>query len=97
MENIIAQIRKNEGYTQEELASVLGVSREYVSRLESGKVEVSLSLADRLARTFGVTVYDVFTLVSKIDYDFVLKSERAEARNAVFESMMKYSAAMMEG
>lgn len=97
MKNRIAELRKNEGISQAELAAVLGISRELLSRIENDKCDLGLSFADKISRHFRVTLYDVFTLSSEIDYDYALKNERADARNKVFDSMMKYSAAMMEG
>ncbi|MBI3839194.1 MAG: helix-turn-helix transcriptional regulator [Planctomycetia bacterium] len=46
--------------TQAELAERVGVTRQTIIALESGKYFPSLALAFKLARCFGVTVEDVF-------------------------------------
>lgn len=59
--NQIRRFRFENGeMTQEELASRVGVTRQTIIALEARKYVPSLSLAFRIARTFGVTVEDVF-------------------------------------
>ncbi len=60
MKNQIAESRKSAGWSQEQLASALGVSRQTVIALERGKYNPSLPLAFRLARTFETTIEDLF-------------------------------------
>ena len=48
------------GYTQADLAKLVGVRRETVSFVENGEYNPSLLLAVRVARTFGEAVEDVF-------------------------------------
>jgi putative transcriptional regulator len=46
--------------TQQELADRVGCTRQTIIALEAGKYVPSLALAFRIARSFGVTVEDVF-------------------------------------
>ena len=46
--------------TQQQLASELGVSRQTIISLESGKYNPSILLAHRIAQTFGVRIEDIF-------------------------------------
>ena len=46
--------------TQQALATRVGVTRQTIIAIESGKYAPSLPLAFRIARTFGVSVEDVF-------------------------------------
>jgi len=46
--------------TQQELAERVGCTRQTIVALEAGKYVPSLALAFRIARTFGVTVEEVF-------------------------------------
>ena len=46
--------------TQEELASRASCTRQTIIALEQGKYVPSIELAFRIARTFGVTVEEVF-------------------------------------
>lgn len=48
--------------TQQQLAERVGVSRQTVVALEKGRYNPSLELAFRIARTFGLSVEDVFRL-----------------------------------
>jgi putative transcriptional regulator len=59
--NRIRRLRFDHGeMTQEELANLAGCTRQTIIALEQGKYVPSLELAFRIARTFGVTVVDVF-------------------------------------
>ena len=60
MKNIIRQLREERGITQEELAKVLGVSRQAVNAVETGKFEPSIWLAYDIAKIFGLAVEEVF-------------------------------------
>ena len=46
----------------EELARLVGVRRETIGNLENGRYNPSLVLAWRIAKVFGVTIEDVFTV-----------------------------------
>lgn len=48
--------------TQEELAGLIGVSRQTVVAIEKGNYNPSVSLALRIARVFGVAVEELFRL-----------------------------------
>lgn len=47
--------------TQEELAEKIGITRQTVIAIESGKYLPSLGLAFRLARLFKVNIEDIFS------------------------------------
>lgn len=48
--------------TQEDLARKVGVARQTIIAIEKGKYNPSVALAIKIARVFGVTVEEVFTL-----------------------------------
>jgi transcriptional regulator with XRE-family HTH domain len=52
----LKELREQKGLTQEALAEKIGVSRGYLSRLEMGRHDPSLSLLRRLARALMVDV-----------------------------------------
>ncbi len=60
MKNIIEQKRKERGMTQQQLAAELGVSRQTIISLESGKYNPSILLAHAIARLFGARIEDIF-------------------------------------
>ena len=60
MKNIIEQKRKERGMTQQQLAAALGVSRQTIISLESGKYNPSILLAHAIARLFGTPIEDIF-------------------------------------
>ena len=60
MKNRIEEIRKDRGIRQEEFAKALGVSRQTISSLETGRYNPSIFLAWKIARYFGMSIEDVF-------------------------------------
>ena len=60
MRNRIEENRKACGMTQQQLAALLGVSRQTVISLESGKYNPSILLAHKIAQVFGTRIEDVF-------------------------------------
>ena len=55
MNNRLEKIRKENQITQEELASVLEVSRQTISSLEKGRYNPSIILAFKIARYFNMS------------------------------------------
>jgi len=62
MKNSLKVHRARFNYTQGELADKIGVSRQTINSIESGKYVPSTVLALKLARTFDVTAEDIFEL-----------------------------------
>lgn len=60
MENRIEELRKNLGMNQAEFAKALGVSRQTVSSIETGKYNPSLELAFAISDFFGQKVEEIF-------------------------------------
>lgn len=60
MKNRIEEIRKAKGIRQEDFAKQLGVSRQTISSLETGRYNPSIQLAHKIARAFELTIEDVF-------------------------------------
>jgi putative molybdopterin biosynthesis protein len=52
--------RQARGFSQQQMASMAGVSRQAISAIESGVMDPSLRFAFALARTLGMTVEDLF-------------------------------------
>lgn len=60
MKNLIEQMRKERGMTQQQLAASVGVSRQTIISLENGKYSPSIELAFRLARLFQLSIEELF-------------------------------------
>lgn len=60
MKNRLELIRKENKITQEELASILEVSRQTIGSLENGRYNPSIILSFKIARYFGLTIEDIF-------------------------------------
>ena len=60
MKNRIEEIRKAGGIRQEDFAKALGVSRQTISSLETGRYNPSIQLAYKIAKYFNLSIEDVF-------------------------------------
>ena len=60
MKNRIEQIRKARNIRQEDFAKTLGVSRQTISSLETGRYNPSIFLAHKIAKFFGMQIEEVF-------------------------------------
>ena len=60
MRNRIEALRTSNNLRQEELARLLGVSRQTVSSLENGRYNPSILLAHKIAKLFDLTIEEVF-------------------------------------
>lgn len=60
MDNSIRQLREARALTQDELASILDVSRQTIISLERGRYDPSIRLAFKIAREFGLRIEDIF-------------------------------------
>lgn len=60
MENRIKDLRREKKLTQEELSQLVGVSRQSIVAIETGRYNPSLKLAYKIARQFNQAIEDVF-------------------------------------
>ncbi|WP_298802414.1 helix-turn-helix transcriptional regulator [uncultured Pseudokineococcus sp.] len=60
MRNDVRELRQAEGLSQRELGEALGVSRQTVNSLETGRYDPSLPLAIAVARRFRRPVEEIF-------------------------------------
>lgn len=62
MKNIISQLRKQHKMTQEELANEVGVTRQTITSIETGKYIASLPLAFKIAKFFDMSIEEIFSV-----------------------------------
>ena len=60
MKNTLRVLRAERDWSQAELADRLGVSRQTVNAIETGKYDPSLPLAFSIARLFGQAIESIF-------------------------------------
>lgn len=63
--NRVKDLRAERGWTQQELADAVGVSRQSINSIERQRYEPSLSLALAFSRLFGLPTDDIFKLEKK--------------------------------
>jgi len=60
MKTRIKELRARHNLTQQQLADIVGVRRETIVFVESGKYNPSLKLAHQIAQTLHATIEEVF-------------------------------------
>lgn len=60
MKNRLKVLRAERDWSQAELGGRLGVSRQAVNAIETGKYDPSLPLAFRIGRLFGMRIEEIF-------------------------------------
>ena len=60
MKNRLEELRNQKGWTQQELADRVQVSRQTIISLERGRYNPSIILAFRLSRQFDIAIEDMF-------------------------------------
>ena len=65
MKTRIAELRKEKKLSQADLAEIVGVTRQTITSIETGKYIASLPLAYKIAKYFGLKIEDVFIFEEK--------------------------------
>ena len=60
IKNDLVELRRGKGWSQQDLAERLGVSRQTVNAIERNRYDPSLALAFKLAQVFDLSIEDVF-------------------------------------
>ena len=63
--NRVKELRGERGWTQQQLAEAVGVSRQSINSIERDRYVPSLPLALTFARVFGCSTDEIFTLESE--------------------------------
>ena len=56
----VALLRKNKGLPQDELAFIAGISTSYLSAIERGITDTTISTVKRIAKALEVDIYELF-------------------------------------
>ena len=62
MKNNIKELRKGKSLRQEDLAEILGVTRQTIIAIENNKNDPTLELAMKISEFFEVSVNEIFQL-----------------------------------
>lgn len=56
----IVYLRKQKGWSQEDLALEAGINKNYICDMENGRRNPSLEIIERLAKAFGISISELF-------------------------------------
>ncbi len=71
----IRELRTSRGLSQEKLAFLSGFDRTYISKLERGKINISILNLMRLTSTFQINLSE---LLSKIEMEIIINDNKKE-------------------
>ncbi|MCX5466215.1 helix-turn-helix transcriptional regulator [Acinetobacter nematophilus] len=60
MKNILSELRMKHGWSQQQIAELLGVSRQTINAIEKQRYDPSLPLAFKIAKLFGLSIEAIF-------------------------------------
>lgn len=60
MKNKVRELRKLKGFTQEQLAEIIGVSRQTINAIEKEKFDPSLPTAFKMSKLFELPIENFF-------------------------------------
>ena len=60
MKNNLKELRQKENISQDDLASILKVSRQTINSIETGKFDPSLTLVMKMTKHFNVPLEQIF-------------------------------------
>lgn len=69
--------RKEKGFTQSQLAEILGVSDKSISRWENGKTMPDLSLYEPLCKALGIQISELLYSKKMKDYEKTIQGEKS--------------------
>ncbi|RLJ91248.1 MULTISPECIES: helix-turn-helix transcriptional regulator [Planococcus] len=67
MDNKLKELRETHGYSQDQLAKKLDVSRQTIISIEKGRYNPSLPLALQMGKIFGTHIENIFFLEDESD------------------------------
>ena len=65
MKNKLKELRQKGNISQDDLASILKVSRQTINSIETGKFDPSLKLVMKMTKHFAVALEEIFTYEEK--------------------------------
>lgn len=77
----VVELRKEKGFTQEDLAEAAGIDRTNIAKIEGGKYNVSIDILSKVADVFGCS----FDIVSCDEYAVLKNSRMINKAKVVFE------------
>ena len=61
----VARLREKAKLTREELSLILGVDNSYVSKLEKGKINITIDKIEKIAEHFNINVSVLFAEIKE--------------------------------
>lgn len=61
----VVQLRKAQGFSQEQFANMAEIDRHYMSDIENGRRNISLDIIEKIAKTLNIKVSKLFEIVEE--------------------------------
>lgn len=64
---VVRRLREEKGLTQDDFAGKAGIARSYYGQIERGESELSLQMAEVVAKTLGLKLSELLSRVERED------------------------------
>jgi transcriptional regulator with XRE-family HTH domain len=78
----IRYLRRLDDLSQEDLAEKAGVSHKYLGEIERGKANLTIDIAEKIAKAFNIEMTDLFDYKHEVDRQELKKEINALIREA---------------
>lgn len=83
----IKELRKKNGLTQQDLAEYLSLDVTSVSKLENGKIDISLSKLELISTKFGMSVLELLAYPNKVVVNDMQSEQVKKLKEKVVECL----------
>ena len=83
----IKALRNANNYTQEQVADMIGVSRQKYARIESGANNITLDILSKVAEVLGVTVGDITRVLDEPPVVAYRSGEESTSTKILFDML----------
>lgn len=80
-------LREQKGLLQKEVANAVGVHPSNYSKMEKGERDVSIEVADKLARFFGITIDELIHMDGKIPGEVTIADKSVNERLKLIQQL----------
>ena len=85
-ENLKA-LRKEKGLLQKEVANAVGVHPSNYSKMEKGERDISIEVADKLAKYFGLTLDELVHMNGKVPEEVTIEDKSVSQRIKLIQQL----------
>lgn len=92
---VIKNLRQAHGLSQEKFCTECGIDQHYISNIENGQRNLSVTLVEKIANYFGLSLYEFFGVVDRLNESWNNDYEQSVSDSRK-KPVIKYSSAALK-